>query len=101
MGRKSEYSPEFRSTAVQLALAAGEKPVSQIAKELGVDKYVLYSWVKLAKQKSQTTTPVQGKNTESTPAEQQLKELQKKYKQLEMENEILKKAAAYFAKTLL
>lgn len=99
MGRKSEYSPEFRSTAVQLALA-GDKPVAQIAKELGVDKYVLYSWVKLAKQ-SGRTAPAQGKKTESTPAEQQLKELQKKYKQLEMENEILKKAAAYFAKTLL
>ena len=99
MGRKSEYSPEFRNTAVQLALA-GEKPVAQVAKELGVDKHVLYSWVKLAKQNSRTA-PAKGKNAESTPAEQQLKVLQRKYKQLEMENEILKKAAAYFAKTLL
>lgn len=100
MSKQSAYNQEFRDTAVRLALA-GDKPMAQIAKELGIDKHMLYSWVKLWKQKHGKSIPAAQSSKESGSAEEQLKDLQRKYKQLEMENEILKKAAAYFAKTLL
>lgn len=98
MSKQSKYNQEFRETAVRLA-HAGDKPVAQVAKELGIDKHLLYSWIKASKQGKQVSTGAGKEQPHS--AEQRLKELQRKYKQLETENEILKKAAAYFAKTLL
>ena len=99
MSKQSKYNTEFRETAVRLA-QVGDKPVAQVAKELGIDKHLLYSWIKTSKQRGKQLSKVAGKEPAGS-AEQQLKELQRKYKQLETENEILKKAAAYFAKTLL
>ncbi len=52
------------------------------------------------KEKRKSGSKSATKETTASPAEQQLRELQKKYKELEMENDILKKAAAYFAKNL-
>jgi transposase-like protein len=98
MSKQSKYNQEFRETAIRLA-QVGDKPVSQVAKELGIDKHLLYSWIKTAMQKKQSSK--RASKEQPVSAEQQLKELQRKYKQLETENEILKKAAAYFAKTLL
>jgi transposase len=97
MSKKSKYSQEFRETAIQLVAASGDKPVAQTAKELGVDKHLLYGWVKAAQGKQTPST----QHKKETSAEQQLKQLQRRNKELEMENEILKKAAAYFAKSLL
>lgn len=98
MSKQSKYNQEFRETAIRLAQAE-DKPVAQVAKELGIDKHLLYSWLKASKQGKQHSKG-SGKEQPGS-AEQQLKELQRKYKQLETENEILKKAAAYFAKNLL
>lgn len=99
MSKQSKHSQEFRDTAVQLAIQ-GEKPVAQVAIELGIDKHLLYSWLKAWKKKHgkvRANKPA----TQPTSAEDELKELRRKNKQLEMEVEILKKASAYFAKSLL
>lgn len=93
---KTAYSQEFRETAIKLALTSN-KPMSEVAKELGVTAKTLYAWVSAWKKKNGGNSSAKGKNS----AEEELRKLQKRNKELELENEILKKAAAYFAKTLL
>lgn len=89
------YNQEFRETAIKLALA-GDKSIAEVASELGLPAKRLYAWVSARKKKYSQPT---GSSKDST--EDELRRLQKRNKQLEQEVEILKKAAAYFAKTLL
>jgi len=91
------YNQEFKETAIKLALA-GDRPVSQVASELGIPPSRLYDWVKAWKKKS---AKVNGAETGKRSGDDELRRLQKRVKELEQENEILKKASAYFAKTLL
>lgn len=100
MSKQSKYSQEFRDTALEL-VAKGGKPTAQVAKDLGIEKHLLYSWVKTQKEKRVPVAKSGKPDKQPTSAEEELKELRRKNKQLETEVEILKKAAAYFAKTLL
>jgi transposase-like protein len=92
---QAAYTQEFRETAIKLAMA-GNKTIGEVASELGLPPKKLYSWVGAWKKKHPQPA---GNGKASTDDE--LRKLQKRYKELEMENEILKKAAAYFARTLL
>lgn len=92
---KSTFTAEFRDTAIKLAMA-GDKSTAEVARELGLPEWKLYGWVQTWKKKNSSV-----EQKTSTSAEERLKQQEKRIKQLEMENEILKKAAAYFAKTLL
>lgn len=93
--QRTTHTQEFRETAIKLALE-GNKTIAEVARELGLPEWKLYGWVQSWKKKSdQAATASKGS------AEEELRKLQKRYKELEQENEILKKAAAYFAKTLL
>lgn len=95
-GFKSAYNQEFRETAIKLALV-GNKPIAEVARELGVSDKLLYNWISAWKKKNGENTGGTGRSA----AEEELRKLQKRLKEVEIENEILKKAAAYFAKTLL
>jgi transposase len=91
--KQGNYSQEFRETAVQLAVA-GDKSVAAVAKELGIPDWKLYGWVSAWKKQH-------GKSGEKPgSAVDEIAKLKKELRQLKEENEILKKAAAYFAKTL-
>jgi transposase len=92
---KPAYTQEFRETAIKLALA-GDKPIADVARDLGLPEWKLYGWVQ-----SWRKSNAKDEQKSSKSAEERLKQLEKRNKQLEQENEILKKAAAYFAKTLL
>ena len=93
MGRPSKYSPEFRRDAVVLARTAGQ-PVTKIAGDLGVCPETLRGWVKRDK-----IDRGEGAPGELTTAEkQELVRLRRENAELRMEREILKKAAAFFAK---
>ncbi len=93
---KSAYTREFRETAIKLSLS-GDKPIAEVARELGLSDKTLYAWVTAWKKKHGTQPPTNGKGN----ADEELRKVQKRNRELELENEILKKAAAYFAKTLL
>jgi transposase len=82
------YTREFQEKAVQLSRAPGNS-VASVALELGVPAWRLRSWVQGAKQKLERTSEVS-----------ELIQLRNENKELREENEFLKKAAAYFAKTL-
>ena len=86
------HPPEFRRRAVELA-RAGEKPIAQLAKELRISESCLRNWI------AQADTDDNGSATRLTSAEKkELAELRRRTRQLEMENDILKRAAAYFAR---
>jgi transposase len=87
------HPPEFRRRAVELA-REGAKPVAELAKDLGISESCLRNW------RSQADADKNGGSSgRLTSAEKkELAELRKKNRQLEMENEILKRAAAYFAR---
>lgn len=83
---------EFRRRAVDLA-RTGEKPIAQLAKELRISESCLRNWI------AQATADESPNSVRPTSAEKkELVELRRQIRQLEMENEILKRAAAYFAK---
>jgi len=89
----SKYSPEFREEAVQIALRSS-KTISETARELELNPETLRSWVK--KHEKETQPAADAELTMSERA--RLKELERRLREVEMENAFLKKAAAYFAK---
>jgi transposase len=94
MGRPSKYPPEFRREAVELVISSGRK-VAEVARSLGVTDTTLHNWLRRHREDAaQAADP--GALTESERAE--LKKLRKKVVQLETDREILRKAAAFFAR---
>ncbi|WP_200309543.1 IS3 family transposase [Streptomyces adelaidensis] len=88
MAPPSKYSPEFREEAVQIALRSS-KTISEVARELELNSETLRGWVKKY-QKHREPAP----DAELTVNERaRLKELERRNRELEMENSFLKKAA--------
>ena len=92
----SEYSVEFKESAVKMAIES-DQPMARTAKDLGVNKNTLYNWVGKYHQKSSAKA---GK-VDDEHLYDELKRLRRENKRLQEEREILKKAAAYFAKESL
>lgn len=86
------HPPEFRRRAVELA-RQGDKPLLQLAKDLGISRSCLQNWMNQA-----DADEKDGTERLSSPEKKELTELRRRNKQLEMENDILKRAAAYFAR---
>src|SRR5215475_416069 len=84
---------EFRRDVVAVA-RKGEAPLSQIAKDFGISESCLHRWLKLADIEDGTRPGV----TASESAE--LRELRRRNKLLEQENEVLRRAAAFFAREI-
>lgn len=92
------YSDEFKAQAVRLSQQP-EKSAIQVAKELGISKSVLAKWRKEAGV-SRPNALLSKKQTEMSLDEEN-RLLRHQLRQAKMEMEILKKAAAYFAKESL
>ena len=91
MGKKPRYTKEFKLQALELLRASG-KSVDQVAKDLGVAKSALYRW-----QREPAKTP-EGKRAHAISLEEENRQLRRENLRLKMEQEFLKKAAAFFAK---
>jgi transposase-like protein len=89
--RKS-YSPEFREEAVKLVIETS-RPIAQVAKELGIHEATLGNWVNAYRREHAGEEPPL-----SVSERARLRELEREARELRLENEFLKKAAAYFAK---
>ncbi|MEU4245774.1 IS3 family transposase [Actinoplanes sp. NPDC026619] len=87
------FPPEFRRDVVAVARKR-EAPIAQIAKDFGISEACLHRWLKIA----DTDDGIRPGTTTTESAE--LRELRKRNKLLEQENEILRRAAAYFAKEI-
>jgi len=92
--RKRRYfSPEFKAEAVRLC-RVGDRTIAKVARDLDLTTSALRDWVKVA-----DLEEGKGELRTATASEsRELTELRKRVRQLEMEREILKKAAAFFAK---
>lgn len=87
------YPAAFRAEAIELARSSG-KTIPELAADLGVAGQTLRNWLHQA-----TVDAGHGRPGEPTTAEQQeLRRLRRENHTLRQEREILKKAAAFFAK---
>jgi len=97
MGKREKYPKEFKIEVVRL-LNAGNKPTSELARELGIKRTLLYRWKDQLETKGESAFSGSGR-----PRNDQLSEnarLKKELKDITEERDILKKAAAYFARDL-
>ena len=91
---RQTFSPEFKREAVRLLETSG-KEAAQLARELGVRRNQLYKWKDEIDAYGDDAFP--GKGRRSIPQDETA-QLKAELKKLREENEILKKAAIYFAK---
>lgn len=96
MGQRKTFTPEFKREAVQL-LESGSRPASQIARELGIKRNQLYKWQTELKARGATAFPGSGMRKKRSDEVSRLKH---ELARVTEERDILKKAAAYFAKEL-
>lgn len=86
------FPPEFRSEAVKL-MGDSDKPLSQLAHDLGVSQQTLRTWRRQAQRDA-------GQRDDGLTSDQaeELRRLRRENRTLQMEREVLKKAAAFFAR---
>lgn len=92
-GKGKRYDETFKKETVKY-IAENNKAIAQVAREIGVSDNTLYGWVKKYGQQPE----IKAVQTFATP-NAELKALEKQIRDLQEENEILKKAMHYFAKS--
>ena len=85
------YPPEFRREAVELVRFSG-RPLREIARDLGVTEQSLRNWLRQAEVDAGRAAGLTGDE------KVELRELRRRVRTLEMERDVLKKAAAFFAR---
>jgi len=90
---RRQFSADFKAGAVALVLEEG-KQMSQVARDLGIGLSALSRWVEQARaNKGQSV-----RGTTPSAEKEELARLRRENRELKLEREILKKAAAFFAK---
>ena|SRR5271165_3328482 len=91
--QRRRFTDEFKAGAVRLVLAEG-KSVTGVARDLDLTASSLSRWVEQARADRGTST----RGTLTSEEKEELARLRKEVRELRLEREILKKAAAFFAK---
>jgi len=94
--KRQSFSAEFKREAVRL-MDQGDKDSAQLARELGIRRNQLYKWQQEIQSYGEAAFPGKGRRSKSTNSTE-TEQLKARIKRLEEENEILKKAARYFAR---
>ena len=94
--KRRSFSPEFKAEAVRLVLDEG-KPIAEVARDLDLVASALSQWVERARADRGKSK----RGSLTTDERDELAKLRKEVRELRMEREILKKAAAFFAKQSL
>jgi transposase len=89
---RRQFTDEFKAGAVRLVLDEG-KTVAQVARDLDLTVSALRKWVEHAR-----ADRTHGRTGLTTAEREELSRLRREVRQLTMERDILKKAAAFFAK---
>jgi transposase len=106
VGRRSPYPAEFRNDAVALYRAAGGKRTyAAVAADVGVTGETLRSWVRQADEQAGRASscgegPTESRDEELARLRAENGRLRKAEKEWELEREILRRAAQYFAKEM-
>ena len=91
------YTKEFKLEAVKL-MESSENPASEVAMQLGIRRNQLYKWKEQMTKKGEAAFGKRGRPKKEDQSE--LSRLRQELKRVKEENEILKKAAVFFAKEL-
>jgi transposase len=91
-GKYQKFSPEFREEAARMVVETS-RPIADVARELGINETSLGNWVRAYRDKHAGDEPPLQLSERA-----RLRELERRNRELEMENAFLKKAAAYFAR---
>jgi len=94
MSRKTLYGPQFKQEACALVRGQGYS-AKEAARQLGIPQTTLLAWLKALREQEQPPAP---EASEVVAMRTRIRELEGKLARAEMEKEILKKAAAYFAR---
>ena len=93
MVQRRRFSHQFKAEAVRLVLQSG-RPIAEVARELAINEGTLGNWVKAWRNENPAADP------ELSPTDRaRMREMEDEIRRLRMENEFLKKAAAFFART--
>ena len=92
MGNSKQYTDEFRAEAVKQVIERGFTVVD-VASRIGIPKHTLYGWVQAARK----ATPASAAAAAPTDSAE-IRRLKAELRRVTEERDILKKAAAYFAK---
>ena len=96
MAKRKGFTAEFKREAVRL-LESSKKQPSDLARELGVRRNQLYKWKDQLSRCGEQAFPGNGRRKASSD---EVTRLRQELEQVKQERDILKKAAAYFAKEL-
>lgn len=94
MQKRQTFSKEFKLEAVRL-LAVTDKPIADLARELGVRRNQLYKWQDQLQTKGKEAFPGKGRRAEK---DDKIARLERELTRVKEERDILKKAALYFAR---
>ena len=94
MSKGKSYDAEFKKEIVNL-YNEGKRSASSLASEVGVHENTIYKWVEAYNADPERAFPGSG---HMKPEEDDLRRANRRIRELEEELEIVKKAAAYFAK---
>ena len=86
------FSPEFKDEAVRQVTERGH-PVTEVASRLGVSSHSLYKWVRTVRPSKE-----EERSDELVESKKEVLKLRADLRRVEEERDILKKAAAYFAR---
>ena len=96
MKKRKVFTSQFKHEAVRL-MESSAKPASEVARELGVRRNQLYKWKEQLTKRGAKAFPGAGRQQGKVD---ELSRLRQELAQVKEERDILKKAAAYFAKEL-
>jgi transposase len=99
MKRRQVFSREFKLEAIRL-LEEGKKPAADIARELGIRRNQLYKWKEQRDKQGVAVFPGPGRRAIRGSDSGEIARLRSEVAKVKEENEILKKAAAFFAREL-
>ena len=93
------FPKEFRADVIAVA-RQGDQSIAQVARSFGVSESCLARWLKIADRDDGRASSTPSSSGDGD-LEAENRELRKRAKQLEQENEILRRATAYFARDVL
>ena len=94
---RKKYTKEFKLEAVKLVLEQG-RPVTEVSRRLGVNGSLIHQWKRKFLENGELSFPGNGNHMTTSEAEKEIRRLKKELAEAKQDREILKKAAAYFAK---
>ncbi len=94
MGRPAKYPEQFRKDALALVASSG-RPIAEVARSLGIAEGTLWNWVRTTRDATERAADPEAL---SESERDELRRLRKENVELRTDKEILRRAAAYFAR---